>query len=193
MSGVHLMLCFHENFLKPTDFFTVVFAESVTYTALIVGIVTQAHLTRCPLRQPFGERLAVLDEGLVRKHRRPQGAHRLVGKPRLREVRKRIRSSSSSLRFRLKCSPSPSLVRARAAERGFVAVVFLLISRSLLRGSWHLARGLTLTLVGCRGFTGPVPPPLSMSAADRPACLGGNYITIEGRMQRPSASGRNVG
>jgi len=83
---------------------------------------------------------------------------------------------------RLKASPSPSLFRARAVERGFVAQVLRLISRSLLRGSWHLPRGLTIGLAGCRGFTGPVPPPLSMSAAGRPAsaCLSGNYIMTGG-------------
>ncbi len=41
--------------------------------------------------------------------------------------------------------------------------LFRLISRSLLRGSWHLARG--SRLAGCRGFKGPVPPPLWMSVA----------------------------
>src|SRR3954454_9414621 len=93
---------------------------------------------------------------------------------------RRIRASSSSLRFRLKSSPSPFLFRAHAVERGFVAPVLRLIYRSLLRGSWHLPRGLTISLAGCRGFTGPVPPPLSMSAAGRPACLSGNYIIIGG-------------
>jgi hypothetical protein len=44
-------------------------------------------LARRPSGQPFGERLAVLDEGLVREHRRAKTTHRLVGEPQLREVR----------------------------------------------------------------------------------------------------------
>ena len=75
------------------------------------------------------------------------------------------------------------MFRARTVERGLVAQVLRLIFRSLLRRSWHLPRGLTISLAGCRGFTGPVPPPLSMSAAGRPACLAGNYITSCRRMQ----------
>ena len=164
-----------------------VFTASVTYIDSIVGIVIQADLTRRPLRQRFGERLTVLDEGLVREHRHAQSEYPLVRQPRLCEVRKGIRSSNSSLRFRLKSSPSPFLFRARTVERGFVAQVLPLISRSLLRRSWHLPRGLTISLAGCRGFTGPVPPPLSMSAAGRPACLAGNYITSGRRMQGPPA------
>jgi len=39
---------------------------------------------------------------------------------------------------------------------------FRLISRSILRGSWHLAQD--SHPAGCRGFKGPIPPPLSMSA-----------------------------
>jgi hypothetical protein len=152
----------------------------------IVETVTQGDLAHGPLRQRFGERLAVIDEDLVREHGRAQNAHRLVRQQQRREVREGIDSSSSSMRFRLKNSPSLFLFRARAVERGFVAQVLRLISRSLLRGSWHLTQGLTLSLTGCRGFTGPVPPPLSMSAAGCPACLSCNYITIRRRMQRPS-------
>jgi hypothetical protein len=131
--------------------------------------------------------ISALHEGLVREHRHAQSGYPLVRQPRLCEVRKGIRSSNSSLRFRLKSSPPPFLFRARTVERGFVAHILRLISRSLLRRSWHLPRGLTISLAGCRGFTGPVPPPLSMSAAGRPACLAGNYITSVRRMQCPPA------
>ena len=43
-------------------------------------------LTRRPPRQPFRERLTVLDEGLVRQDRRTQSPDRLVGEPQLDEV-----------------------------------------------------------------------------------------------------------
>src|SRR5215212_9745725 len=165
MLGVRPMVHFHENFLKPKDLFTVVFTASVTYIDSIVGIVIQADLTHRPLRQTFGERLTVLDEGLVREHRHAQSVYPLVRQPRLCEVRKGIRSPNSALRFKLKSSPSPFLFRARTLERSFVARVLRRICRSLLRRSWHLPRGLTISLAGCHGFTGPIPPPLSMSAA----------------------------
>src|SRR5215203_5130298 len=92
-----------------------------------------------------------------------------------------------SPRFRLKSSPPPFYVSRSHGEERLRRHVLRLICRSLLRRSWHLPRGLTISLAGCRGFTGPVPPPLSMSAAGRPACLAGNYITSGRRMQCPLA------
>ena len=116
MLGVRPMIYFHENFLKPKDLFTVVFTASVTFIGSNVGIVIQADLTHRPLRQTFGERLAVLDEGLVRQHRHAQSVYPLVRQPRLREVRKGIRSSNSSLRIRLKSSPPVLVSRSRWRE-----------------------------------------------------------------------------
>src|SRR5215212_7475594 len=92
-----------------------------------------------------------------------------------------------SPRFRLKSSPPPFYVSRSHGEERLRRHVLRLICRSLLRRSWHLPRGLTISLAGCRGFTGPVPPPLSMSAAGRPACLAGYYITSGRRMQCPPA------
>jgi hypothetical protein len=118
MLGVRPMVYFHENFLKPKDLFTVVFTASVTYIDSIVGIVIQADLTHRPLRRPFGERLTVLDEGLVRERRHAQSVYPLVRQPRFCEVRKGIRSSNSSLRSRLKSSPPPFYVsRSHGGER----------------------------------------------------------------------------
>src|SRR5215204_2287595 len=62
--------------------------------------------------------ISALHEGLVREHRHPQSAYPLVRQPRLCEVRKEIRSSNSSLRFRLKSSPPSVLVsRSHDGER----------------------------------------------------------------------------
>src|SRR5215216_918005 len=79
----------------------------------------------------------------------------------------RIRPSSSSLRSRFKKIPLSFVLRARAEERGFVAVVSTHLSESPPR---ELAPGTRfLHLAGCRGFSGPVPPPLSMSAVPKTA------------------------
>src|ERR671913_1342254 len=153
------------------------------FSAILYAPFSSCSLLRCGACCVISD----LHESLVREHRHAQSAYPFVRQPRLCEVRKGIRSLNSSLRFRLKSSPPPFLFRARTVERGFVAHILRLISRSLLRRSWHLPQGLTISLAGCRGFTGPVPPPLSMSAAGRPACLAGNYITSVRRMQCPPA------
>ena len=63
----------------------------------------------------------------------------------------RMRVPSSSLKFGLKVKTSLLLVTHSRGER--LRLLFHLICRSDLRGSWHLPRG--LRLAGCRGFSGP--------------------------------------
>src|ERR687894_764730 len=90
----------------------------------------------------------------------------------------RTLESTNSLRSDLKIENlSPVRLRGGAEERG-QSMRFRLISRSILRGSWHLARN--SRPAGCRGFKGPIPPPLSMSA--RTAHAGPDpRITARGR------------
>jgi hypothetical protein len=57
------------------------------------------NLTRSPLRKPFGKRLAVLDESLVRQDRCAQGLDRLVGEPQLGEVSEGLQEDRVSPAF----------------------------------------------------------------------------------------------
>jgi hypothetical protein len=163
MLSVRPMVYFHENFLKPNTYHRGIYSVRYIYrfhrgdsypgrSYASPAPVTLRRASHRPRRR-----------SCTRAPARPECIPSRT-QPRLCEVRKGIRSSNSALRFRLKSSPSPFLFRARTLERGFVAQVLRLIGRSLLRRIWHLPRGLTISLAGCRGFTGPVPPPLSMSA-----------------------------
>src|ERR687894_2684201 len=96
----------------------------------------------------------------------------------------RTLESTNSLRSDLKIENlSPLRLRGGAEERG-QSMRFRLISRSVLRGSWHLARD--SRPAGCRGFKGPIPPPLSMSA--RTTGPDHRITARSGRLFNPDAS-----
>src|SRR4028119_2341099 len=75
------------------------------------------------------------------------------------------------------CKSHPGQKRERFEDKPH------LISRSSLRGSWHLPQPSALSVLralGCHSFRRPVPPPLSMSIAQiAPEAIEALYNTIE--------------